>query len=306
MNISGQIQYLLHGQIDKNKWDALIDRAPNGLIYARSFYLDHMAKRWDALVLNDYEAVMPLTWNKKYGFYYLYQPFLCASLGIFGQSITPALTERFLLNIPGKFRYIDISLNYGNAGELNGFGMYQRKNYVLNLLEPYDSLYSRFSDNVKRNNRKALQSGCLVSKPCSDEVVNLAKLQFKKWTIVSNRHFNDFLDLYKFLEKKDSVATYGITTAEGRLLSSCIFFFWQKRAYYILVGNHPESNGTGAAHALINAFIYDHSETDLILDFEGSDVPGIAALYRGFGAAEENYPAIRYNRLPAVLRWLKK
>ena len=44
----------------------------NGLIYAYSFYLDTMAKHWDAFILNDYEAVMPLTWNKKYGITYYY------------------------------------------------------------------------------------------------------------------------------------------------------------------------------------------------------------------------------------------
>ena len=30
--------------------------------------------KWDALVLDDYAAVMPLTWRRKYGTRYLYQP----------------------------------------------------------------------------------------------------------------------------------------------------------------------------------------------------------------------------------------
>ena len=65
----------------------------NGFIYGYSFYLDHMAKHWDALVSGDYEAVMPLTWNRKYGIYYLYQPFLAAQLGVFGASINAATVE---------------------------------------------------------------------------------------------------------------------------------------------------------------------------------------------------------------------
>ena len=32
-------------EIDKAKWDHCIDNAGNGLIYAYSFYLDHMAKQ---------------------------------------------------------------------------------------------------------------------------------------------------------------------------------------------------------------------------------------------------------------------
>ena len=63
------------------------------------------------LCLNDYEAVMPLTWNKKYGFYYLYQPAFTASLGVFGKNIDEQLVEEFLEAIPAKFKLIEISLN---------------------------------------------------------------------------------------------------------------------------------------------------------------------------------------------------
>ena len=93
MTTGNQIKYLQHKEIDKSKWDACISRAPNGLIYPYSFYLDAMAKHWDALVLKDYEAVMPLTWNRKYGFYYLYQPAFTASLGVFGKNLTKEIID---------------------------------------------------------------------------------------------------------------------------------------------------------------------------------------------------------------------
>ena len=85
------IRDVLHKEIDFIKWDNCISNAPNGLIYGYSYYLDHMASQWDALVLNDYEAVMPLTWNRKYGIHYLYQPFLTAQLGVFGKNIIAEL-----------------------------------------------------------------------------------------------------------------------------------------------------------------------------------------------------------------------
>jgi hypothetical protein len=73
------IRYLQRDQIDTVQWDNCIGNAPNGLIYGHSFYLDRMAVNWDALVLNDYEAVMPLPWKKKWGIYYLAHPPLTAS-----------------------------------------------------------------------------------------------------------------------------------------------------------------------------------------------------------------------------------
>src|SRR5258706_6599463 len=115
------IQYILRDNIDTSKWDNCIDTADNGLIYAYSFYLDNMAKHWDALVLNDYEAVMTLTCNSKYGIAYLYQPFLMTQLGVFGHNITAELLESFFHQIPSRFKYWDFYLNHGNVFALNDF-----------------------------------------------------------------------------------------------------------------------------------------------------------------------------------------
>src|SRR5215212_843413 len=107
MSSTFNIQYFTQQEIDKRKWDACIGQANNGLVYGYSYYLDHMAKHWDALVLNDYEAVMPLTWNRKYGFYYIYQPFACALLGVFGKGVNASLLHTFLTAIPRRFKYWD-------------------------------------------------------------------------------------------------------------------------------------------------------------------------------------------------------
>ena len=66
------IVYTKHTYIDKQKWDECILKSHNGLIYSTAAYLDSMAGSWDALILNDYEAVMPLPWRKKFGIQYIY------------------------------------------------------------------------------------------------------------------------------------------------------------------------------------------------------------------------------------------
>ena len=55
------IRYVTRAELDVQLWDNCITNASNGLIYAYSFYLDTIAKQWDALVLDDYRMVMPLT-----------------------------------------------------------------------------------------------------------------------------------------------------------------------------------------------------------------------------------------------------
>jgi len=306
MATGNQIQYLSYKEIDKTKWDACIDQASNGLIYAYSFYLDSMAKHWDALVLNDYKAVMPLTWNRKYGFYYLYQPAFTASLGVFGKTLTEMLIGEFAISIPSKFRLIEISLNSGNIFSGTGFSIV-RSNYILHLNKSYEELYKTYRDTHKRNITKAFQLGCSVRKEIAvDEIIQLNKEQLQHVDGTKPEDYPNFKKLYELLKNKGQAKTYGILDKQNKILASAVFFFSHNRAYYIMVGNSPDGKTLGASHALIDAFIKDHADQNLILDFEGSDIRNLAFFYSSFGATEEIYPALKINRLPWYVRLLKK
>jgi hypothetical protein len=301
-----RIQYILQGEINKKKWDDCISNADNGLVYAYSYYLDAMARQWDALVLNDYDAVMPLTYNKKYGIYYLYQPPFAAALGVFGNNISAGLLNEFLLAIPEKFKYWDIYLNHGNYFQLQGFQLYERMNFVLQLNAPYDTIFSNFKTSTQRNIKKfeQLKGGVKKDIPVND-VVALSKQQTQSFAKLTATDYENITALYHLLYKEGRAITYG-AYSNGQLVASAAFFFSHQRAYYILVGNHPNGKTTGASHALINAFIKDHAGKGILLDFEGSDIHSLAFFYSSFGATEEKYCGIKLNRLPKLIRLLKR
>jgi hypothetical protein len=69
--IVGMIHYVKRKDLDLNKYDACINNAINSRIYGYSWYLDIVADNWDVLVLNDYEALMPLPWRQKYFIKYI-------------------------------------------------------------------------------------------------------------------------------------------------------------------------------------------------------------------------------------------
>jgi hypothetical protein len=307
MNQCFHIQHLTREAIDAKKWDDCISKVPNGLIYGYSAYLDCMARQWDALVLNDYEAVMPLTWHKKYGIAYLYQPFLTAQLGVFGNNITEQLVEQFLRAIPTRFRYWDIYLNHANLLPLSYFRLYERRNYVLELNSPYETLYKNYRENIQRNIKKAEQAGCKSIKGFeAEKVIRLAVDQMRNYTKESSENVERFQKLYDYLQPLNKATTYGILSPADELIASCVFLFSHNRAYYILVGNHPNGRTIGASHALIDAFIKDHAEKNMLLDFEGSDIRNLAFFYSSFGAKEERFAGLKVNRLPFYLKWMKK
>ena len=301
------VHYITYQQIDKSKWDNCIDTAANGLVYGYSFYLDAMAKHWDALVLDDYEAVMPLTWNKKYSITYLYQPFFAASMGVFGNNISATLVNDFLRAIPTKFSYWDIYLNQANRFALAGFNLYERVNFVLSLNEPYEILYNNFRENIKRNIKKAAQLNCVIKKDIAvDAVIALAMEQSKNFSPVTAEDYDHFKNVYHHLQAQQKAVTYGVYTSANKLVASCAFIFSHNRAYYILVGNHPNGKTIGASHAIINAFIKEYAGQNILLDFEGSDIPNLAFFYSSFGATEEKFAGLKLNRLPFWMKWFKR
>jgi hypothetical protein len=307
MNDANNIIYLQQNEINKAKWDECVSNAANGLVYAYSYYLDAMAKCWDALVLGDYEAIMPLTWNKKYGICYLYQPAFTASLGIFGKNLTENLIENFIQSIPKKFRLIEIALNHGNIFSVpTGFSIH-RNNYTLSLNKDYSSLHSSYKENIRRNIKKAQQVGCTVKKniPVAD-VIDLSKPAMQQLTNVKDEDYKNFESLYQLLYKKNKAITYGVYSPDNELVASCVYFFSHDRAYYILVGNHPNGKTIGASHFLIDSFIKDHANQNMLLDFEGSDIRNLALFYSSFGADFEIYPFLKINNLPFWMKLAKK
>lgn len=307
MNHLGNIQYLDNEGIDRLKWDRCIDSASNGLIYAYSFYLDHMAQGWEALVLDDYRAVMPLTGKKKYGIHYLAQPFLTAQLGVFGKDVDEGLLEEFLKSIPKKFRYCDIYLNHGNLFTKKPPEIYERLNFVLNLKPRYEELEKNYRENIRRNIKRSGEAGSYADDTVDiSQVIELAVAQMQGGSEESKINILNFRRLYDLLFERGMAKVYAIVSPTKQVLASAVFFFSQGRAYYILVGNHRDGRTIGASHALIDSFIRTNAGKDLKLDFEGSDLRNLAFFYSSYGATEERYAALKWNRLPFWMKWLKK
>jgi hypothetical protein len=300
------IHYISQQHIDKQLWDACINRSGNGLLYAQSVYLDAMAENWDALVMGNYDAVMPLTWRKKMGISYLYQPAFTASLGVFAPVISMALFQQFIAAIPARFKYADVYLNHQNLYTAPNCKYYQRSNYVLQLDNEYPKLYNTYRQNIKRNVVRAVKMQCSFTQQVRpEEVIDLAIRYTPANRFLSAAEYQRLLRLYQQLNNVGQATAYAVKSDKDDLLSSALFLNDERRIYYILPGNHPNSKTVGASHFLIDQVIKLHAGKPLLLDFEGSDIKSLAFFYSSFGAQHQPYGALQFNRLPALVKWLK-
>lgn len=304
MNDPHHIRYVRRLEIDTFKWDQCIDSSANGLIYAYSYYLDTMAIQWDALILGDYEAVMPLTWKKKWGIRYLYQPPFTQQLGVFSAAPLPEKRiNQFLEEIKKYFSFAEIYLNYGNYHP----GLLVHANYILDMGEGYQMLSSKYHKHLKRDLKKVARYHYQYT-----DVFDLKKAIALSQSLYGSRiphvqqaDYDRFENLCRLAEKNSWMVLRAVNGPDGNLLAVALLLIGLRRMHLIMSITLPEGRNLEANHFLIDNLIKEFAGWDFILDFEGSDIAGIARFYKHFDSLDQPYYFHRHNNLPWPLKWLK-
>jgi hypothetical protein len=294
------IEFRKRKQIDDNAWNHLIDHSSNGLVYARTSFLDTFSPGWSALILGDYQAVMPLTNRRKYGISYLYQPSFCQQLGIFGK-VDEQITGDFIKTAKRYFRFAEIHLNYSNQV----FGTQPRQNFIISLNHSYDSIAAGFSPVHLKNLKRAANTGLRYTHSDAFEAnINLNyQLYGSRIRAVRRSDFDALIELSR--AEPGRVLVREVWRADD-LQASAICFFDGSRIYFVISSVTEPGKKNQANHFLVDQLIREYAGRDLVLDFEGSDMEGIAAFYRGFGALDQPYFFLKWNELPWYYRLFKK
>jgi len=297
-----EINYLKHNQIDKQKWDSVIENAENGLVYAFSWYLDIVSPKWDALVVGDYERVMPLTHKRKYGIKYLIQPPFCQQLGVFPFKMNHNV-DLFLNQISGKFKFIDINLNYCNS--LTQFKKIERINSILNLDKPYEFIQNNYSVNAKRNIKKVQSANLSIIEDYNFKTI----FDFKRKNAVEQINNSNYKALFQILKRSSEIKKgegYAVHDNSGNLLSAVFLIKDLKRIILLISISSNAGKEKLAMFLLLDYIIKKYSGQNYIFDFEGGSIEGIKRFFEGFGAQKEIYTRIRMNNLQWPLNLIKK
>ena len=296
------IHFLQHNDIDKQKWDDTIDQCGN--VYAYSWYLDIVHPGWNALVEDDYQAVMPLTGGKKFGVDYLYQPYFVQQLGVFSKSpVNPEKTEAFLKAIPSNYRFAEIRMNEGNAFAEGREGVEYHRNVLLDLNHDVETLRANYHQNTKRNLAKADSNNLqIVDTVIPYHVVALFRdnrgALLDKW---GDAEYDVMTHLATVAKQKRSAFILGVTEKGiGELICAAIFMKTNGRVTFLFSGLTQKGKDKQAMTFLLDQVIQRYANQPVTFDFEGSDDDNLARFYLGFGGEEVKYPSYTYNHLSAL------
>jgi len=295
------IVLISNNSINRKKWDACIDKAINGYIYAYSWYLDLVAPDWMALVDGDYKAVFPLPVRKKLGITYIFQPPFVQQLGLFSPEI-PSLSimEDFLTAIPKWIRYGNLNLNKYNLPNVPAHQFLRHRTNELDLILPYPEIAQAYHQNLKRNLKKASGNTYHYVSFGDPQIIidtfNHTQNKEKGYFRPSDLNILKRLT-YEAMQRGNAHVRF-LFDEKNQFLSGAIFMESHQKIIFLFSAQTPLGRERNSLALLLDRVIFENANRNLVFDFEGSDNPGLDRYYKAFGAKECVYLQWSMNNLP--------
>lgn len=281
-------------ELPVTEWNEHIVKYSAGRPYAMTTYLDCITHgRWEAIVADDFQWVMPLPYNRKiFGLKQYYQPFFCQQLGVIGSVMPDIATQKIIRQMIRK-RVVRayLQLNESNTDLVQ---MYKsmRQNLVLPLGDTYEEIRKRYRPELRSKLRKS-------------------NLDFKVESSTDGELFFKLFSLFSLSKVKENINSKGLIQLIHTVISTGLgeinYLYVNEKpiaGHLILKNEHRIINlmpFSDAAHLPLNgqAHLVDHliqvyAGTATLLDFEGSDNAGIAQFFKSFGAVNLPYPVLGY------------
>jgi hypothetical protein len=310
----GMIQLLSHQEIDVAQWEACLASCNHSLVYAHAWYLNIVTKNsWQALVeVKDgkYVSVLPVAVKKWIGQKQVYQPLFMQQLGLFTTPESKHTSVEEYLSLLGQhFPTVQYQMPLPSGFTmtvLEGWEMRPRPNYELSLATSYETIYQGYSQNLKRSLKKAAQAGLqpeLVSSPAA--VIQLfTQTKGRELPSLQSRHYAMLKKLTTEAQKHGVGEVWEIRQA-GELLTGAIILREARRIIFLFGASSAQGRKLGAMGFLLNHLIEQASNQDMVFDFEGSEVPGVANFYTGFGAEPVSYLSLSFQRSNSSPSWTR-
>ncbi|WP_157505022.1 hypothetical protein [Dyadobacter beijingensis] len=306
-------------QIDAPSWDQFISQSRQCVIYAKSWYLDIVCERWEALVwpsASHISIAVPLPVRRKFGQRVLYQPLFCQYLGIFSkqglsveelQIISRAIADRYGYISCYAFNPDNAALLLANAAVLSAFECEISYTHWLDLRQEYAAVFNRYSRDRKHNLRRGEKAQWKVA--AFNDFTPLIQL-FKAHHAPGIGRIHR--DAYCVLERLGKCC---LKNAAGMLLyaqvrehihAGALIVQDGGRAIYLFNAADCIGRKGHARAGMLDSWFRENAGNAVVFDFESPAKQSIADYYKGFGAAPVPYYCIKRNALLFPFRQMQR
>jgi hypothetical protein len=287
-----KIHLIPYTDIDFEAYNRCVESSPFATVYALSWYLDAVSPRWKLLMADDYQYVMPLPVKQKWGLEYLIQPLFCQQLGIFSSHpLTADIYKKFVAVLP--YRLCSLQFNPGNLFDTS---LPLKNNYWLDLNVPYSQIRKNYKKNFIRNLAKAKKENLHLEESTDRQVfLDVVKENVAQHSV--RRQINNLEAFIEQIKNHVKIEIRSVKNEHAVILSSALLIQWKNRIYYLFPVSTAEGKQKQSMAFLLDKFIEMHANKELILDYEGSSLPGVARFYAGMGAVRECFPVFTKSKI---------
>jgi hypothetical protein len=296
------IQYIKHTAIDYPKWDNCITQSLNGEVYAFSWFLDAITDHWDALIEDDYKAIMPLVYRQRFAYKEIYIHPLIRHLGIFSRTpVNATKIDQFLKALPSRFRKIQICFNRQNTQAIKTPGTNLRPVFELDLIIPYEKKLKTYPESLVRN-----LSNAVLKKISIVKQITLSDFEFFLRSNIKPGFVNNIIKPLRIIlsrllisNKAEIIGVYGSINS---LLATACFVSSNQNVALLFAYSSSEAVSSSANYLLLDTFLKSYSGRNVTLSLEHLDDTWTEQFYLEFGALKSKQYCLTLTRLPFLFR----
>ena len=297
-------------EVDYKKWDKAVEDAVNSFPYGYSWYLNAVSEDWDAIIVNDYEYILPLPFERILGAIKYYKhPILIQQLGPFGKQIPDNQTLNAILEkLPLKA--IRLNLNFAEnisfSKKHSFLNPVPRINQTISLEEDLETIEKRFTNNPRRAIQSKLKNFGELEQVNNPKLVLDFVYGLKGKAMGFNKtQYNKALQLFLTAKEKESIQFFQLKNINtNKIVVMGALLIGSDRIINFFYTSIKGTENYGAASIYIYKLIKKFKTNKKILDLDGSEIPGINQFFSSFGSQTSYYTSI--DKMHPVLKLIYK
>lgn len=292
---------ILESQLTKEQRARFMEAASKGSIFLQSTYRNSLLPPDNWLIyMDDSETCfVPLAHKKWMGVAMVFTPVFFRYTEAVGD-LKNFDFKSFLKTLIQRYKLIHINWS-GGVTQLKQFEIIPKKHQILNA-QP-----TSYSKLAKRMCNKAVKSGLVVerTKTLKDILAIIQTELSDKNNILSQNDLTTLNRLTKNYTKTDCLGLIGLFI-EKQIVGGLVYLKDKERVLYLKGSCDNQYKKNGGMYLLMDYLVQSVDYSQHYFDFGGSNVEGVQQFNYKFGATDEIYHSLIYDKAPWWHKQIRK
>jgi hypothetical protein len=303
---------------NKAKYKTFIEENESIPLFFRDWYLDLCTEHgnWNVIVLEEAGKVsmcLPYFLKQRLFMHYISMPHLCKFMGpVFRADYKPDADKiRQLYTHLPTHAYLQQNVYYSSSrliSEAFPNAVSAGQSYTLDLSNSEEVLWKGLDSDYRNNKIKKARTLVQLSFDLSvNDFYELNKLSFSRQDTDFPVPEKLFKTIISGMIQKQSALLMGVRDGDGNWHAGACLAWDEKAVYYHSAGTDPALRSSGGGILIVwEAISWARKHhPNKQFDFLGSNIPGIARVWKNFGAKPEEYSILKQEH-SVLFKWLRK